>query len=34
MNGFEKYNFQEFCYQTINELGLVNLHLFKKKSFP
>ena len=21
MNGFEKYNFQEFCYQTINELG-------------
>ena len=21
MNTFEKYNFQEFCYQTINELG-------------
>lgn len=34
MNGFEKYNFQEFCYQTINELGFSKPTSIQEKVIP
>ena len=34
MNTFEKYNFQEFCYQTINELGFNKPTSIQEKVIP
>lgn len=34
MNGFEKYNFQEFCYQTIDELGFSKPTSIQEKVIP
>ncbi|MEE0441745.1 MAG: DEAD/DEAH box helicase [Thomasclavelia sp.] len=34
MNTFEKYNFQKFCYQTINELGFSKPTSIQEKVIP